>query len=133
MTFSTINKMCLFAHKCYTSSYRMIPSHCYLTDYDHVLAVVKSLRSIDSLPSLDMFLHFPNSPKSSCNNNINRRKIYQHPKSILHPNREQINNGIWFNKFISNSEILSNKVLLQSIEMVKISISYVMVKSIITF
>ena len=46
----TINKLYPIAHSRFTASERMILIHRFLTDLDHVSAVVKSLRSIDKPP-----------------------------------------------------------------------------------
>ena len=91
----TINKLYPIAHSRFTASERMILIHCFLTDPDHVSALVKSLRSIDNPP----FKHghisaFPNTPKSGCNN---KKKNMSICGASLHPNREPIPNGILFN------------------------------------
>ena len=55
----TINKLYPIAHSRFTASERMILIHRFLTDLDHVSAVVKSLRSSDNPPSnRATFLHF---------------------------------------------------------------------------
>ena len=83
----------------------MILIHCFLTDPNHVSAVVKSLRSIDNPPfTYGHISAFPNTPKSGCNNKNNRRKKYEHLWRISPPKQRANYNGIWFNKFTQDQK-----------------------------